>query len=71
MKPNQAVHINLENARPIVCKKCNSPYFITAMKVRRLSALASLDGQEHVVPIPTLVCLHCHLEIGSEKEEIQ
>ena len=69
MNPKQPPPININNARSVVCKKCSSPFFITVMKVRNLSAVASPDGQEHMIPIPTLVCLHCHLEIGAEGKE--
>ena len=63
------IPVDLNNARVVVCKKCSSPFFISVVKVRKLSALASPDGQEHIIPIPTLVCLHCNLEIGTGGKE--
>lgn len=69
MNPKQPTPININNAIPVLCKKCSSPYFLPVMKVRNLSAVASPDGQEHMVTIPTLVCLHCHLEIGADGKE--
>lgn len=52
----------------VVCKKCNSIYFKSVVKVRKISAIISSDGKEHMIPIPTLVCLHCNLEIGAEEK---
>lgn len=63
------IPVDLDNARAVVCMKCGSPFFITAMKVRKLSKIASPDGREHIIPIPTLVCLHCNLEIGAKGKE--
>ena len=55
----------------ITCKKCNSPYFMSVMKIKRISAIVSSDGKEHVFPIPTLVCINkdCHTEVGGGGKE--
>lgn len=55
----------------VLCKKCGTPYFMSVIKVRKISAIMSKDGQEHTVPIPTLVCVTngCRTEIGAEGEK--
>lgn len=63
------MQVDLDSARTVVCKGCSSPFFMSVMKVRKLSAIASPDGREHMIPIPTLVCLHCNLEIGAKGKE--
>lgn len=55
----------------VVCKKCGTPYFMSVIKVKRISAIMSGDGQEHITPIPTLVCItpDCRSEIGTGGKE--
>ena len=61
--------VDLSNARDILCRKCASPFFTYAVKMRKLSAIASPDGQEHTISIQTLVCLNCSTEIGAGGQE--
>lgn len=59
---------NPENLTPIICKKCKCPFFISVMRVLELSALdpTNTTGQPAVVPVPTLMCVGCQLEIGQD-----
>jgi hypothetical protein len=55
----QTINVDLSKADDIKCKKCECPYFIEAIRVKRLSVLMSPTGREEYVNIPTLLCASC------------
>jgi len=55
----QQIQVDLKNAIPKVCGKCNCEYFIPVIKLYTISALVSPTGQELTAQQPVLVCHNC------------
>ncbi len=43
----------------ITCDECKAEKFRPVMFIRRLSALASPDGNEHLIPVEAFECTAC------------
>ena len=60
------------------CKNCESIYFESLFRVKRVSAIMSPNGKELIMPVQVLRCQKCHTilndlndfsESGAEKTE--
>ena len=43
----------------VTCDECNGEKFRPVLFIRRLSPLASPDGQEHLIPVDVFECTSC------------
>jgi len=55
----QQIQVDLKNAIPKVCSKCDCEYFIPVIKLYTVSALVSPTGQELIANQQVLVCHDC------------
>tara|TARA_R100000152_G_C6773069_1_gene200247 strand:+ start:172 stop:384 length:213 start_codon:yes stop_codon:yes gene_type:complete len=51
--------INLSEADDVVCEGCGSVYFNQIVRVKKISALLSPNGQAMSIPIQLLQCANC------------
>jgi|TARA_R110000796_G_scaffold212113_1_gene328253 hypothetical protein len=51
--------VDLSNSTPYVCEKCGHDTFVTAFKLRTVSALMSPTGDSMMVPIQVFACVDC------------
>tara|TARA_Y100000593_G_scaffold54640_1_gene102158 strand:- start:85 stop:348 length:264 start_codon:yes stop_codon:yes gene_type:complete len=66
--PQQMMNVDISQTTEIFCGKCKNPIFVKALRLRKLSALMSPNGQEAVIPMETLVCGSCGKEWNEEQE---
>ena len=63
MIPNQKgqmeEQIDFSKTSQIVCEKCGGETFKQTLLVRRMSALASPNGQEMIIPMAVFACESC------------
>ena len=59
--PRQMQHQmpDLSLAKDIICENCNNLTFEEVMLMKKVSAIASPNGKEAIVPIPTFACVAC------------
>ena len=50
---------NDDTESQIVCEKCGGETFKQTLLVRRMSALASPNGQEMIIPMAVFACESC------------
>lgn len=60
--PQQRVNIDISKATDILCPKCQEPFFIDVMRLKRLSIFVSPTGREEIINIQTLLCAGCGAE---------
>jgi uncharacterized Zn finger protein len=53
------VNVNPNDLTDIVCPDCGDLNFKQVVRMKKLSALLSPDGQEQVVSIPIFICNEC------------
>jgi hypothetical protein len=63
MQPQQSIKINLAECPDIKCTKCEGIYFITAIRIKKISILISPTGKEEMQPIQTFICMACNEEL--------
>ena len=51
--------IDISQTTEEVCEKCKHDVFVSAFKMRKLSALLSPAGKETMVPISIFACAKC------------
>ena len=51
--------IDLSQATPMKCEKCENPTFKQSLMLHKLSALLSPNGQETIVPAAVFACEKC------------
>ena len=68
LKPGEQVAIDIKNATKQVCS-CGCNFFIPVVFMYKVSALVSPTGQELMVQQPVMVCLRCHIPLGSPINE--
>lgn len=57
---NKPMRINVNpNDLPDILCECGCGVFIQGVRVKKVSALISPDGQEKYIHIPTSVCVQC------------
>ena len=54
--------VNPDDLQDIVCE-CGSELWEQAMKLKKMSAIVSPDGQEKIAMVPVLVCKKCGKEL--------
>jgi len=61
-KPNNQqtmrINVNPDDLPDIFCE-CGCGVFIQGMRIKKVSAIISPDGQEKYIHIPTSVCVQC------------
>ena len=57
--------IDISQATPVHCEKCENDTFRQVLKMRKLSALLSPSGQDKMIPIQLFECASCN-HINSE-----
>jgi hypothetical protein len=62
----QQVNIDISKATDILCPSCQQPYFMEAMRLKRLSIFVSPTGREEIINIQTLLCVGCGAEYKGE-----
>jgi len=50
---------DLSLATDIVCENCGNLTFQEVMLMKKISAIASPNGKEGIIPIPTFACVAC------------
>lgn len=50
---------DLSLATDIVCENCNNLTFQEVVLMKKISAIASPNGKEGLIPIPTFACVAC------------
>lgn len=50
---------DLSLATDIVCENCNNLTFQEVVLLKKISAIASPNGKEGLIPIPTFACVAC------------
>lgn len=58
----------IETSTPFFCA-CKCPFFIKALRLRRVSPLYTKDGEAKLFPIETIVCLNCAKEAYPDEQE--
>ena len=61
--------IDISKTSVIKCEKCENQTFKQSLLLRKLSALASPDGQETIVPVQVFSCEKCG-HVNSEFSDI-
>jgi len=59
MNIDNKITVNANDMEDIVCPDCENKYFKNVLRIKRLSALLSPDGQETIMPIPVIACEKC------------
>lgn len=67
--PPQRVNIDISKATDILCEKCQAPYFMEVMRLKRLSMFVSPTGKEEIIPIQSLLCVSCGAEFGAKSDD--
>ena len=57
--PHPLAGLNLNNATDIVCENCGSMKFQVTFLLKKISSLASPNGEEMTIPIQTFSCQKC------------
>ena len=57
--PTPQMNIDFSQTTAEVCEKCGNDTFVSAIKLRKLSALLSPTGQETMIPIQVFACAKC------------
>lgn len=60
----QRINVDLRDAQDIFCVRCNNPYFMEGLRLKKLSVIVSPTGKEELIPMQTLLCMNCGLEYG-------
>lgn len=68
IQPGQSIQFQItdSNSTPILCDNCKGEFFQQAIKLAKVSALVSPNGQELLAQIPVLICLECRAVYGAE-----
>ena len=53
------IQFNTDELPDIECSKCGGKIFITASRIKKISAIISPNGQDSYISIPVSVCLAC------------
>ena len=62
--------IDMSQTSSVKCEKCENSTFKQTLLIRKMSALASPNGQETVIPIGVFACEKCgHVNAEFEKME--
>ena len=59
------INVNPDDLEAILCE-CGHDLFIPAVRIKRMSALVSPNGQEQYLQIPVSVCLKCDAVLGDK-----
>lgn len=51
--------VDLSTSNPYLCEKCGHDTFVTAFKLRKISALVSPSGEDMLVPVQVFMCSEC------------
>ena len=73
MTNNQQPQMNIDFSQTTaeVCEKCGNDTFVSAIKLRKLSALLSPAGQETIIPVQIFACMKCnHVNKGFLPKEL-
>lgn len=60
----QPINVDISQATDIVCERCQAPYFMEGMRIKKLSRFVSPTGQDEMINIQVLLCMACGLEMG-------
>ena len=58
-KAPMRINVNPADLPEVLCE-CGCDTFIQGVRIRKVSALISPDGQEKYIHIPTSACVKCH-----------
>ena len=62
--------VDISQTTPVKCDKCENQTFKNTLIIRKLSALASPNGQEQYIPVAVFACEKCgHVNAEFEKME--
>ena len=53
------MHIDMSNAKDMICEKCDNHTFKNTTLIKTISALVSPSGKEMIIPIPVFACESC------------
>ena len=59
MQDQTRINFDMSMADDMKCGKCENVYFKPLVRVERVSALVSPNGQEMFVPVQVLACEKC------------
>ena len=51
--------VDISQTTPVKCDKCENQTFKNTLIIRKLSALASPNGQEQYIPVAVFACEKC------------
>ena len=57
--PTPQMNIDFSQTTAEVCEKCGNDTFVSAIKLRKLSALLSPHGKETMIPMQVFACAKC------------
>ena len=73
MNNQQQMQMNIDFSQTIaeICEKCGNDTFVSAIKLRKISALLSPAGQETIIPVQIFACMKCnHVNKGFLPKEL-
>ena len=59
MQNQNKINFDMSLAEDMSCGECENVYFKPLLRVKRVSALVSPNGQEMYVPVQVLACEKC------------
>lgn len=60
MDINKQQKLDLTNSTPYLCDECSHDTFVTAFKLRSVSAMISPTGEFMIVPLQVFMCKSCN-----------
>lgn len=54
------------DAPDVQCSNCGKELFLPATRLKRISKLLTGAAEDQMVPMQTLVCANCGIELGNE-----